>query len=87
MRSSRLKAKNKISKWDKAPSGSEARSRGRPNPYKFAAEMDFLDSLPTPVTTDNLPPSPQEQEIEESSTRPASRVSILHNEALLTPLS
>jgi hypothetical protein len=59
MRTAYVKAKAKISKWDKAPSGSAPRNTRRPRLYKYHAEMSFLDEvLLSEATTDNLSTQP-----------------------------
>ena len=49
------RARTRIGKWEKAPSGSGARKALRPNPYKYTAELVFLDAVSVmDPTTDNL---------------------------------
>lgn len=63
-----------IRKWQVSKSGDSAKQKKAPRPYKYAAEMDFLNPvLAVEITTDNLSEE-QDSPPQDSDNEPSEEV-------------
>lgn len=59
-----------MNKWETVPSGSGARKTSRPTPYKYSAELAFLEPILTlEATRDNLSKGDEDEMESASSNR------------------